>query len=109
MEFEQQEKKRSTLRRMNDDQSFVLEPARKSRRAKILGQTRLRCARRLSKVVGRIMLRPQAPKGQPRLWMIMAREIQRQFTIGIQRHANKRWRISKRDGWQASIKILPDL
>jgi len=34
MEFEQQEKKRSTLRRMNDDQSFVLEPARKSRRAK---------------------------------------------------------------------------
>ena len=99
MEFEQQEKKRSTLRRMNDDQSFVLEPARKSRRAKILGQTRLRCARRLSKVVGRIMLHPQAPKGQPCFWTIMAREIQRQFTIeiqrqftiaGIQRHANKR-------------------
>jgi hypothetical protein len=51
------------------------------------------------KVVGRIMLHPQAPKDQPWFWTITAREIRHQFTItDIQRHANRRWRILRRDG-----------
>jgi hypothetical protein len=48
-------------------------------------------------VVGRIMLHPQAPKDHPWFWTITAREIP--LTIAdIQRHANRRWRISKNNG-----------
>jgi hypothetical protein len=40
------------------------------------------------------MRHPQAPKDQPWFWTITALKSHRQFTIaGIQRHANRRWRI----------------
>ena len=57
------------------DQQFVLVPARKSRRAKYWDKHDYDVRDGLGKVVGRIMLHLQAPKGQPWFWTITAREI----------------------------------
>jgi hypothetical protein len=74
---------------------FVLVKARKSRGGEWWSTDDYDVRVNAGKVVGRIMLHPQAPKDQPWFWTITAREIPPSIHNRgyIQRHANGRWRI----------------
>jgi hypothetical protein len=87
---------------------FVLIKARKSRGADFWDKDDYDVRDSNSKVVGRIMLHPQAPKDQPWFWTITAREIPPSVHIAdIQRHANRRWRIL-RCGRREQPMVPPD-
>jgi hypothetical protein len=60
---------------MNDEQHFVLVSARKNRGADHWDTDDYDVRDSHGKVIGRIMLHPQAPKDQPWFWTIVAREI----------------------------------
>jgi hypothetical protein len=50
-----------------------------------------------NRVIGRIMLHPQAPKDQPWLWTKQRERQNRRSTIRVTRQAaSKRWQISRR-------------
>ena len=56
------------------DQQLVLISANKSRGGGHLVGTMITTFAKAARVIGRIMLRPQAPKDQPWFWTITARE-----------------------------------
>jgi len=85
---------------------FVLVKARKSRGGDHWSPDDYDVRDSHGKVVGRIMRHPQTPEDQPWFWTITAREIPPSVhNQVIQQHANKRWRILRRDGRRPLIEI----